>query len=59
MDASDTTPLSGPAAPSAGSGPEGPSLGAELRQSLLLLAVSIGLTAGVTVAARITLDLLG
>lgn len=36
-----------------------PSLGAELRESLLLLTVSIGVTAGVTVAAHTLLSLLG
>ena len=59
MDTSSTAPPSAPTALSARPGPEGPSLGAEVRQSLLLLAVSIGVTAGVTVAARVTLDLLG
>ena len=35
------------------------SLGAEVRQSLLLLGLSIGITAVVTVAAQATLSLLG
>jgi hypothetical protein len=34
-------------------------LGAEVRQSLMLLGVSIGLTAAITVAAQATLSLLG
>ena len=38
---------------------EGPGLGAEVRQSLLLLGISIGITAVVTVAAQATLSLLG
>ena len=65
MDTSSTAPPSGPTAPTASSvrsgleGQHGPSLGAEVRQSLLLLALSIGVTASVTVAARVTLDLLG
>jgi hypothetical protein len=36
-----------------------PGLGAELRASLLLLGISIGVTAAVTVAAQVTLSLLG
>jgi hypothetical protein len=34
-------------------------LGAEVRESFVLLAVSIGITAAVTVAAQATLSLLG
>jgi hypothetical protein len=34
-------------------------LGAELRESLLLLGVSVGLTAAVTIAAQATRALLG
>ncbi|MDT7551365.1 MAG: hypothetical protein QOE84_3759 [Actinomycetota bacterium] len=38
---------------------DGPSLGAELRESLLLLSISVGVTAAVTLAAQATLSLLG
>ena len=34
-------------------------LGAEVRESFLLLGISIGITAAVTVAAQATLSLLG
>jgi hypothetical protein len=40
-----------------GSAPDG--LGQEVRQSLLLLSISLGVTAAVTVAAQATLSLLG
>ena len=38
---------------------EPPGLGAEVRQSLLLLGISIGITAFVTVAAQAAISLLG
>ncbi|MCU1591722.1 MAG: hypothetical protein JWP11_2978 [Frankiales bacterium] len=38
---------------------DGPGLGAELRESLLLLGISVALTAAVTIGAQATLSLLG
>jgi hypothetical protein len=38
---------------------EGPGLGAELRESLLLLGISVAVTAAVTIGAQVTLSLLG
>jgi hypothetical protein len=38
---------------------DAPGLGAELRESLVLLGISIGVTAAVTLAAQATLSLLG
>jgi hypothetical protein len=38
---------------------DGPGLGAELRESLLLLGISVAITAAVTIGAQVTLSLLG
>ena len=57
-----TTTMTTPGAPDtqpAPDAPRNPGLGAELRESLLLLGFAVGVTVGLTTAAQAALALLG
>ena len=56
MDAPSTTPP--PAPTPVASAPEPPGLGAELRESLVLLSLALGVTVGLTTAAQAALSAL-
>ena len=56
---SDATPVAPPAAPPAAPAPmPTPGLGAELRESLVLLTFALGVTVGLTTAAQAALSAL-